>query len=60
MPHGLQLFAKILPITYLADGLRQSYLYPFDFNKIGFDILILTGWLILILLVTVKVFKLKE
>ena len=60
LPHGLQLFAKILPITYLADGLRQSYLYPFDFNKIGFDILILTGWLILILLVTVKVFKLKE
>lgn len=60
LPHGLQMFAKILPITYLADGLRQSYLYPFNFNAIGFDILILTGWLILILLVTVKVFKLKE
>ncbi len=60
LPHGLQLFAKLLPITYLADGLRQAYLYPFDFNKIGFDILILTIWLIVILLITVKVFKLKE
>ncbi len=60
LPHGLQLFAKILPITYLADGLRQSYLYPFDFNKIGFDILMLSVWLIAILLVTVRVFKLKE
>lgn len=60
LPHGLQVFAKLLPITYLADGLRQAYLYPFDFNKIGFDILILTVWLIVILLITVKVFKLKE
>ena len=42
LPHALQTIAKILPITYLADGLRQSYLYAFDFQKIGFDILILT------------------
>lgn len=60
LPHSLQLFAKLLPITYLSDGLRQAYLYPFDLNKIGFDILILTLWLIIILLITVKVFKLKE
>ena len=60
LPHSLQVFAKLLPITYLSDGLRQAYLYPFDFNKLSFDILILTVWLIVILLVTVKVFKLKE
>ncbi len=60
LPGALQTFAKLLPITYLADGLRQAYLHPFDFNKIGFDILILTVWLAVILVATVKVFKLKE
>ncbi len=60
LPPALQIFAKLLPITYLADGLRQSYLYAFDFNKVGFDILILFIWLVVILLVTIKVFKLKE
>ncbi len=60
LPKFLQFLSNILPITYLADGLRQAYLYPFDLNKIGFDILILTVWLILLLLITVKVFKLKE
>ncbi|MBI5530807.1 MAG: ABC transporter permease [Candidatus Doudnabacteria bacterium] len=60
LPGALQTFAKLLPITYLADGLRQAYLFPFNFNKIGFDILILTVWLIAILFITVKVFKLKE
>lgn len=60
LPYGLQVFAKLLPITYLSDGLRQAYLYAFDFNKLGFDILALSAWLIVILLITVKVFKLKE
>ncbi len=60
LPHGLQVFAKLLPITYLSDGLRQAYLFAFDFNKLGFDILILSVWLVIILLITVKVFKLKE
>ncbi|MFI5206134.1 MAG: ABC transporter permease, partial [Candidatus Paceibacterales bacterium] len=31
LPHGLQVLARLLPITYLADGLRQAYLYPFNF-----------------------------
>lgn len=60
LPHGLQILARLLPITYLADGLRQAYLYPFDFNKIGFDILILGIWLIAILIITLLVFRLKE
>ena len=60
LPHALQTIAKILPITYLADGLRQSYLYAFDFYKIGFDVFILAIWLIIILAFTLSVFKLKE
>lgn len=60
LPHGLQTIAKLLPITYLADGLRQSYLFPFNFAKIGFDILILAIWLITLLAATILVFRLKE
>ncbi len=60
LPKTLRLIAKALPITYLSDGLRQAYLFPFDFNKIGADILILALWLLGILIVTISVFRLKE
>lgn len=60
LPHTLQVVAKFLPITYLADGLRQAYLYPFDLQIIGKDILILACWLVGILAVTIKIFRLKE
>jgi len=60
LPHGLQIFARLLPITYLADGLRQAYLYPFDLYTIGKDELILFIWFVVILAITVSVFRLKE
>lgn len=60
LPHGLQIFAKLLPITYLSDGLRQAYLYPFNFTLIGKDILILAVWLVLMLVITLSIFRLKE
>ena len=60
LPRGLQVFARLLPITYLADGLRQAYLYPFDFTAIGKDVFILTIWLIVMLAATLSVFRLKE
>ncbi len=60
LPNILQTVSKFLPVTYLSDGLRQAYLYAFDFEKIGKDILILSLWLLGILLITLKVFKLKE
>jgi ABC-2 type transport system permease protein len=60
LPHGLQVFARLLPITYLADGLRQAYLYPFNFAAIGKDIFILAIWLIVMLAATLSVFRLKE
>jgi ABC-2 type transport system permease protein len=60
LPHGLQIFARLLPITYLADGLRQAYLYPFNFAVIGKDVLILVLWLMGMLVVTISLFRLKE
>ena len=60
LPKTLRIIAEILPITYLADGLRQAYLYSFDLHKIGKDILILSIWLIVMLVLTISVFRLKE
>ena len=60
LPDALQKIAKVLPMTYLADGLRQAYLYPFDFAKIDFDMLILGVWLTIMLVATVSLFRLKE
>jgi ABC-2 type transport system permease protein len=60
LPHTLKIVAEILPITYLADGLRQAYLYPFNFSIIGKDVLILAIWLVIILAATLSVFRLKE
>ena len=60
LPEALQKIARLFPMTYLADGLRQSYLYAFDFNKIAKDILILGLWFAAILAITIWLFKLKE
>jgi ABC-2 type transport system permease protein len=60
LPEALQSIAKVLPITYLADGLRQAYLYPFDFAAISKDILMLVIWLAVFLALTLSVFRLKE
>ncbi len=60
LPKFLQYTAQLLPITYLSDGLRQAYLYPFSFQAISKDIFVLLIWLVLILLLTIKFFKLKE
>ncbi len=60
LPHGLRIFAELLPITYLADGLRQAYLYPFNFAVIGKNILVLAIWLVGMLIVTISLFRLKE
>ncbi len=60
LPRFLQIISKILPITYLADGLRQSYLFAFNFSKISLNLLVLAIWFIILLFVTVKIFKLKE
>lgn len=60
LPTALRIFAKILPITYLADGFRNAYLHPFSFNLLGKDLLILFLWLIAMLVITISVFKLRE
>jgi ABC-2 type transport system permease protein len=60
LPNFLRQIGQVLPITFLADGMRQSYLYAFDFSKISSDLLWLFVWLVIMLTLTIKIFKLKE
>lgn len=60
LPNALQVIAKLLPVTYLADGLRQAYLYPCDIVLIGKDLFLLSLWLVFMALVTIKLFRLQE
>ncbi|MEK7618137.1 MAG: ABC transporter permease [Patescibacteria group bacterium] len=60
LPNGLKFLGEHLPISYLAEGLRHSYLQSFDFAKISGDLLGLFIWFMLLLAITIKLFKLKE
>jgi hypothetical protein len=52
--------SKILPISHLAIGLRQSYIQPIGFTELVVPLSILSAWLIGLLIVVIKIFKLKE
>jgi ABC-2 type transport system permease protein len=60
LPGFLQTLSKILPITYLADGLRQNYIPGSGVQPIGYDLFILAIWLLALLIFTISVFRLKE
>ena len=54
-PKPIQAFGNFLPITYLSNGLRQAYLYPFASGPILKDISVLLIWLIIISVLTLTV-----
>jgi ABC-2 type transport system permease protein len=60
LPKVLKIVANLLPITYLADGLRKVYLYSFDFSTIWKDYLMLSLWFVFMLIVVIRRFKLEE
>ncbi len=60
LPEGLRIIAGVLPITYLADGLRKCFLDSASLLNLQKDIFFLLLWFIGLLLVTIKIFKLKE
>jgi ABC-2 type transport system permease protein len=59
LPKILQTVAHLLPITYLADGLRKVYLYPFDWHTVATDYLALTIWLVIALALVLWRFRLQ-
>jgi len=60
LPHILRVVAHVLPITFLADGLRQVYLAPFHFQAVAKDFLYLGVWLAVMLLIVMWKFRLEE
>jgi len=59
-PHSIQIVSEFLPISYLANGMRQAYLYQFNIATLGKDFLIILAWFFAILILTISVFRLKE
>lgn len=60
LPRVLRIVGEILPITYLADGIRTLFLGPTIPLKVWTDTGILLVWFIAILAFTLWKFRLKE
>jgi ABC-2 type transport system permease protein len=57
MPDFLRTIARLLPLTYLGDGLRQSMVNGTQVAPLGMDALILAGWLVVCLAVAARSFR---
>jgi ABC-2 type transport system permease protein len=57
MPEFLRTIARFLPLTYLGDGLRQSMVNGTQIAPLGFDALILAGWLVVCLGIAARSFR---
>lgn len=56
-PSFIQPLARVLPLTFLADGLRRAMVSGFSFNPQWLNILALTAWGVAALLLAVRLFK---
>jgi ABC-2 type transport system permease protein len=57
MPDFLRSVARLLPLTYLGDGLRQSMVNGTQIAPLGLDALILGGWLVVCLVIAARSFS---
>jgi ABC-2 type transport system permease protein len=57
MPSWLQPVAALLPLTYLADALRQTMVGGVAYATLGFDALVLGGWLVVAFIVSARFFR---
>ena len=57
MPRFLTPVAAILPLTYLADALRQATVDAPQFAPLSVDLLVLAGWTALSLVVAIRFFR---
>lgn len=60
LPEIVQWVARLLPITYLADGLRKVYLQPFDWQAVYGDFIVLGIWAVIMLVLVMWRFKLED
>jgi ABC-2 type transport system permease protein len=57
MPGWLQGVARLLPLTYLGDALRQVMVNGTQVAPLGVDLAILTGWMVVCLAVAARTFR---
>jgi len=57
MPDFLQKVARLLPLTYLGDGLRQSMVNAPQVAPLGLDALVLAAWTIVCLAIAARSFR---
>lgn len=57
MPSWLQPVAALLPLTYLADALRQTMVGGIAYAPLAVDALVLAGWLVVSFLISARFFR---
>jgi ABC-2 type transport system permease protein len=57
MPNWLQPVAAFLPLTYLADALRQTMVGGVAYAPLSVDAVVLAGWLIVSFIVSARFFR---
>ena len=57
LPGFLQTVARFMPLTYLADALRQVMVNGTQVAPLGVDVAILTGWLVVCLSIAARSFR---
>lgn len=60
LPKALKIVSEVLPVTYLADGMRKMFLESGSWNLIGKDLLILVAWFAVVLGLALWKFRLSE
>ena len=57
MPNWLQPVAAFMPLTYLADGLRQTMVGGAAYASLGFDALVLGVWMVICFAIAARYFR---
>jgi ABC-2 type transport system permease protein len=57
MPDWMQSVARLLPLTYLADALRQTMVGGSPFAPLSVCVAVLTGWLVVCLAISARWFR---
>lgn len=57
MPSYIQPVVKALPLTYLGDALRQVMVGTSGYHSMATNLLVLTGWFVVTLIVTIRFWR---
>jgi len=57
LPQSIQYVGAAMPLTYFSDALRNIMLHGAGFGAVGTDVLVLTGFAVVIFVTAVKLFR---